>query len=134
MWGWQRALPKDPARDPHAPRSGDSPAVAAWRERMGTAAAKEIYKERAATAEWVNAQARHRGFWRLLVRGLEKVRAIALRPRPPGEHTSPTSRRPGRWSRWRRPPRRAGERTRTELGQNTEGRPVDRPSSACENW
>ena len=46
--------------------------------RMATAASQEIYKERAATAECVNAQARNRGLVRLLVRGVEKVRAIAL--------------------------------------------------------
>jgi hypothetical protein len=40
---------------------------------MGTEEAKEIYKQRAATAECVNAQARKRGLVRLLVRGLEKV-------------------------------------------------------------
>ena len=33
--------PKDPERDPHAPLPGDSPAVAAWRERMGIEQAKE---------------------------------------------------------------------------------------------
>jgi len=69
---------KDPERDEHTPRPDDSPAVAAWRQRMGTEAAKEIYKERAATAECVNAQARNRGLQRLLVRGLNKVKAIAL--------------------------------------------------------
>ena len=40
--------------DPHQPRKGDSPAVAAWRERMATEAAKAIYKERASTAETAN--------------------------------------------------------------------------------
>ena len=70
--------PKDPTRDPHVRLPGDSPAVAAWRERMGTPEAQAIYKERAATAECVNAQARNRGLRQLLVRGLPKVRAIAL--------------------------------------------------------
>ena len=61
-------------RDPHAPRPDDSAAVAAWRERMGTDEAKAIYKQRAATAETVNADAKaHRGFDRLTVRGLDKV-------------------------------------------------------------
>ena len=32
-----------------------------WRQRMGTKKAKKIYKERAATAECVNAQTRNRG-------------------------------------------------------------------------
>ena len=57
--------PKDPATDPHVPKDADSAAVGAWRERMGTAEAKAIYKERAATAECVNAQARERGLTRL---------------------------------------------------------------------
>lgn len=70
--------PKDPAQDRYAPHPGDSPAVAAWRARMATPEAQEIYKERAATAECVNAQARNRGLVRLLVRGLQKVKAIAL--------------------------------------------------------
>jgi transposase len=70
--------PKDPQRDRYAPHEGDSPAVAEWRARMATEAAKRIYKGRAATAECVNAQARNRGLVRLLVRGVEKVRAIAL--------------------------------------------------------
>lgn len=69
---------KDANRDPHTPRADDSPAVAEWRQRMATPEAKEIYKERAATAECVNAIARNRGLQRLLVRGLAKVKAIAL--------------------------------------------------------
>ena len=70
--------PKDASTDPHARKASDSEAVGAWRERMGTEEAKTIYKERAATAECVNAQARNRGLTRLQVRGLAKARAIAL--------------------------------------------------------
>lgn len=70
--------PKDEATDPHAPKAGDSEAVAAWRERMGTEEAQTIYKERAASAECVNAQARNRGLIRLPVRGLAKVKNVAL--------------------------------------------------------
>ncbi len=70
--------PKDPKVDPHAPRRGDSAVVAEWRQRMGTEEAKTIYKDRAATAECVNALARQRGLVQLMVRGLAKVRAIAL--------------------------------------------------------
>jgi hypothetical protein len=70
--------PRDPKQDRYAPHEGDSPAVAEWRARMATGPAKAIYKERAATAECVNAQARNRGLVRLLVRGLRKVKAIAL--------------------------------------------------------
>ena len=70
--------PKDPKQDRYAAHAGDSPAVAAWRARMGTTQAQEIYKERAAVAECVNAQARNRGLVRLLVRGVQKVLAVAL--------------------------------------------------------
>ena len=70
--------PADPNRDPHQPLPDDSPAVAAWRVRMGTAAAKEIYKDRAATAECVNAIARNRGLQRFGARGPDKARAIGL--------------------------------------------------------
>ena len=70
--------PKDPTRERYAPRPGDSAALAAWRERMGTAAAQATYKLRAATIECVNAQARARhGLQQLRVRGLAKVRCVA---------------------------------------------------------
>jgi transposase len=58
------------------PKPGDSQAVAQWRKRMATDAAREIYKDRAATAECVNAQARNRGLLRMPVRGLAKVRCV----------------------------------------------------------
>jgi transposase len=69
---------KDPERDPHTPRPDDTPAVAQWRQRMATDEAKVIYRERAATAECVNALARNRGLQRFLVRGLRKVKAVVL--------------------------------------------------------
>jgi transposase len=56
----------------------DTDAVAAWRRRMATPEAQEIYKERAATAECVNALARNRGMQQFLVRGLRKIRAVVL--------------------------------------------------------
>lgn len=70
--------PKDKQVDRYAPKASDSPAVAAWRERMSSEEAKAIYKERAATAECVNAQARNRGLIQLRVRGRLKAKAIAL--------------------------------------------------------
>ncbi len=70
--------PKNPNRDRYERRADDSDAVAAWRERMSTEEAKAVYKRRAATAECVNAQARNRGMRQFLVRGLEKVKAVAL--------------------------------------------------------
>lgn len=70
--------PKDPTRDPYQPLPTDTPALAQWRQRMGTDAAKAIYKERAATAECVNAIARNRGLQQFRVRGLKKVKAVLL--------------------------------------------------------
>ena len=70
--------PKTATRNPHEPLPTDTPAVAAWRQRMGTPEAQTIYKDRAATAECVNAQARNRGLRQLGVRGLAKVRTLAL--------------------------------------------------------
>jgi transposase len=70
--------PKKQDRDPHQPLPGDSAAIAEWRQRMGTPEAKEIYKERASTAECVNAISRNRGLRQFPVRGLRKVRAVAL--------------------------------------------------------
>jgi transposase len=62
--------------DKHQPKPGDSEAVGSWRVRMGSEDAKELYKQRAATAECVNAQARNRGLLRMPVRGLAKVRCV----------------------------------------------------------
>jgi hypothetical protein len=71
--------PKDPQRDRYAPLPGDSPVIAAWRARMGTALAQAVYKLRAAKAEWVNALARQvHGVQQVTVRGQLKVRCVAL--------------------------------------------------------
>jgi transposase len=67
-----------PIRIEKPTRRKDSAAVAEWRGRMQTDQAQAIYKLRAQTAEWVNAQFRAQGLTHLLVRGLEKVRAVAL--------------------------------------------------------
>ncbi len=63
---------------PPGPRPGDAPPVAAWRARMASEEGQAIYKERAATSEWVNAGARGRGLQQMPVRGLVKAKAIAL--------------------------------------------------------
>ncbi len=65
-------------RDPDRPLPTDTPAVAAWRTRMGSPSGQAIYRLRAASAEWVNALARNRGLQRLVVRGIERVRAVLL--------------------------------------------------------
>ena len=65
--------------DPHQPRPGDSAEVAAWRVRMGTEAAKAIYRERAATSERVNADLKTwRGMGQVPLRGVRKVLAFTL--------------------------------------------------------
>jgi len=74
VYGPLPKLRKGDTRDPHAPREDDSEAVAAWRERMGTDEAKTIYKQRAATAETINADAKeHRGLDSLNVRGRDRA-------------------------------------------------------------
>jgi len=70
--------PRDPQRNPYRPLPNDSEAVARWRRRMGTPSAQRKYKDRASTAECVNAQARNRGLLRFLVRGRAKVRCVSL--------------------------------------------------------
>ena len=59
-------------------RSDDSSEVVTWRAKMATDSAKTIYRQRAATAEWTNAQVRSHGLTRFSVRGLTKVGTVAL--------------------------------------------------------
>jgi transposase len=66
-----------PPPDKHQRKDDDSEPVAQWRSRMAGDEAKDVYKQRAATIECVNAQARNRGLQRMPVRGLSKVRAVA---------------------------------------------------------
>jgi hypothetical protein len=67
------------ARQRFEPHPGDSPQVIDWRARMATDEAKAIYKDRAATAECVNAQVRARyGLHQLPVRGVSKVLMVLL--------------------------------------------------------
>lgn len=65
-------------RDRSTSRGDDSPAVRAWRKRMETPEAKALYKMRAATAEWANAQVRSHGLLSFTVRGLDKVLSVVL--------------------------------------------------------
>ena len=78
-------VPPKPARKPEKrgheldPQPGDSEAVQAWKQRMRSEEGKQIYKQRAATSETVNAELRtYRGLGRILVRGLAKARCVAL--------------------------------------------------------
>lgn len=71
--------PRRKDTDPHQPKKGDSVAVAEWRQRMGTEAAKAVYKGRAATIETINGELKtERGLTPFRVRGLSKVRCVAL--------------------------------------------------------
>lgn len=70
--------PHDAARDRHQPLPDDSEAIASWRTRMGTEEAQGIYKERAATAECVNAITRNRGLRQFVVRGVDKATSVLL--------------------------------------------------------
>jgi transposase len=78
-------VPPKPPRDPqkfgseYTPRDQDSDAVKQWRQRMGSDETKQIYKQRAATSETVNADLKtHRGLVQLTVRGLAQAKCVAL--------------------------------------------------------
>ena len=64
--------------DPHERRAGDTDEMAAFRQRMATAEAKAILKQRPSIAEFPNAECRNRGLHQFRVRGLEKVRTVSL--------------------------------------------------------
>jgi transposase len=66
---------KKAGKDPFTPKPNDSPIIGEWRKRMGSAAAQELYKRRAPTAELSNARLRNQGVYLLQVRGLAKVKA-----------------------------------------------------------
>lgn len=62
----------------HEEASEETPNILAWQQRMKSDEAKEIYKERAYTVEWVNALMRNRGLQQFRVRSIEKVKAVLL--------------------------------------------------------
>ncbi len=83
--GVELFVPPKPARSPHnkgrelEPKPGDSEAVLHWKQRMARREGKQIYKQRAATSETVNADLRsYRGLTQITVRGLAKARCVAL--------------------------------------------------------
>lgn len=63
--------------DPYAPRPDDGPGVAAWRQRMSSAAGKEVYRRRS-MGECINARLRNCGLYQFTVRGLAKVQTVLL--------------------------------------------------------
>ena len=61
------------------PKARDREALRAWKQRMASQEGKEIYRQRAATSETVNADLRnYRGLTQMTVRGLNKMRCVAL--------------------------------------------------------
>ncbi len=83
--GVELFVPAKPAKNPKNqgheldPKPGDSEAVLAWKRRMASDTGKEIYKERAATSETLNADLRtYRGLSQITVRGLQKAKCVAL--------------------------------------------------------
>jgi transposase len=83
--GVELFVPPKPARNEEKrghelePKPGDSAAILAWKQRMASEEGKEIYKQRAATSETVNADLRtYRGLSQILVRGLAKAKCVVL--------------------------------------------------------
>lgn len=65
-------------KDPYVKKPGDTPEMAAFRQRMGTPEAQEIYKARSSVAEFPNADCRNRGLTQFRVRGRLKAQAQTL--------------------------------------------------------
>ncbi len=83
--GVELFVPPKPAKNPKnkghelEPKRRDSEAVLAWKRRMASDAGKEIYKQRGATSETINADLRsYRGLTQITVRGLTKIKCVAL--------------------------------------------------------
>ena len=83
--GVELFVPPKPARNPQnrgqelEPKPGDSEAVQAWKRRMASKEGQEIYKQRAATSETVNADLRtYRGLAPFTVRSLNKIKCVTL--------------------------------------------------------
>jgi transposase len=69
-----------PSRSQNPGANADhDPAVAAWRERMATDEAKQVYRARASLCELPNAHLKqHQGLAQVLVRGLGNVMCVAM--------------------------------------------------------
>jgi transposase len=65
-------------KDPHAPQRRDTPLYALFRARMKEPEYQELYKSRPSIAEFPNADCRNRNLRQFRVRGLVKVKAVAL--------------------------------------------------------
>jgi transposase len=83
--GVELFVPSKPARNPEnrgrelEPKPSDSEALQAWKLRMASEEGQEIYKQRAATSETVNADLRtYRGLAPFTVRSLNKIKCVTL--------------------------------------------------------
>lgn len=65
-------------KDPHERQKGDSDEYANFRMRMAKEENQELYKLRPSVAEFANADCRNRNLRQFAVRGLAKVKAVAL--------------------------------------------------------
>ncbi len=65
-------------KDPHAPQKGDTDEYAAFRARMADPHYQKLYKIRPSVAEFPHADCRNRNLRQFRVRGLVKVKAVAL--------------------------------------------------------
>ncbi len=65
-------------KDPHSRQKGDSEQYANFRGRMAEDEYRELYKMRPSIAEFPNADCRNRNLRQFRVRGLVKVKAVAL--------------------------------------------------------
>jgi transposase len=65
-------------KDPHMRQKGDTDQYVAFRARMADPAYQELYKQRPSVAEFPNAECRNRNLRQFPVRGLVKVKAVAL--------------------------------------------------------
>jgi transposase len=70
-------LPSNTKGDPARPRRGDRPGTIAWRRRMASPLGQATYKRRL-PVERPHAHMRNHGLRQMLVRGIEKVKAVVL--------------------------------------------------------
>ena len=64
--------------DPHARQKTDTDEMAAFRQRLATDDAKQLYKQRPSIAEFPNAECHHRGLHQFRVCGLKQAKATTL--------------------------------------------------------
>jgi transposase len=65
-------------RDPYTKKKGDGPEIVAWRQRMGTAEAQQVYKQRSGLAEIIHARMEQRKWYRFRLRGQQKAATEGL--------------------------------------------------------